>query len=175
LLRQTFSLVPPYVQVEEGKGIGGLPWYAEYGFQQSRGFRALKTWMSLAHAGRAGIEQTICRHNDLARYLARRIEDHPHLEVVVAPQLSIVCFRYVPVAIRADVQGLNVLNKTIMERIQAGGDAFVTQAVLGDMFVLRANVLHFSTTESDIDALVDVVARAGDRLVAEGDDSRPAP
>ena len=34
LLRDTFSLVPPYVRTEEGKGFGGLPWYAEYGFQQ---------------------------------------------------------------------------------------------------------------------------------------------
>ena len=70
---------------------------------------------------------------------------------------------------------MNALNKTIMERIQAGGEAFVTQALLGDVFALRANVLHFSTTESDIDALVDVVAQVGDCLVAErpGSDLTP--
>lgn len=175
LLRETFSLVPPYVQVEEGKGIGGLPWYAEYGFQQSRGFRALKTWMSLAHAGREGLSQTIRRHNELAQYLAERIDDHPNLDVVVAPVLSIVCFRYVPATGVAGVEALNALNKTIMERIQAGGEAFVTQALLDGVFALRANVLHFSTTESDIDALVDVVAQVGDCLVAErpGSDLTP--
>ncbi len=167
LLRQTFSLVPPYVQVEEGKGIGGLPWYAEYGFQQSRGFRALKTWMSLAHAGREGIAQTIRRHNDLARSLATRIDDHPRLELLVAPQLSIVCFRFTPEAADIETVDRNALNKTLMERVQASGDAFVTQAMLGDVFALRANVLHYATAEADLDALVEVVVRLGDALAEE--------
>ena len=52
LLRDTWSLVPPYLRTEEGKGFGGLPWYSEYGFQQTRGFRALKLWMVLQHLGR---------------------------------------------------------------------------------------------------------------------------
>ena len=48
LLRDTFSLVPAYVRTEAGKGIGNLPWFAEYGMQQTRGFRALKLWVTLA-------------------------------------------------------------------------------------------------------------------------------
>jgi len=45
-MRATFSLVPPYLQTD-GKtdGVGGLPWFSEYGFEQTRGFRALKVWM----------------------------------------------------------------------------------------------------------------------------------
>jgi glutamate/tyrosine decarboxylase-like PLP-dependent enzyme len=54
LLRDAFSLVPPYIRTEPGKGIGNLPWFAEYGFQQTRGFRALKLWVTLAHAGTSG-------------------------------------------------------------------------------------------------------------------------
>lgn len=175
LLRQTFKLVPPYIQVEEGKGFGGLPWYAGYGFHQSRGFRALKTWMSLAHAGRVGIEQTIRRHNDLAHYLAGRIENHPRLELIVAPQLSIVCFRYGSASTRTNAADADALNETLMERVQASGEAFVTQAMLDDMFALRANVLHFSTTETDLDARVEVVVCIGDRLVAERAGSGVAP
>jgi aromatic-L-amino-acid/L-tryptophan decarboxylase len=165
LLRQTFSLVPPYVQVEEGKGIGGLPWYSEYGFQQSRGFRALKTWMTLAHAGRDGLTAIIRRDNDLAKSLARRVEDHPKLEVVVAPQLSIVCFRYVPESIQEVQMDINLLNKALMEQVQASGEAFVTQAMVGDVFALRAIVFHYDTSEADLDALIDVVVRLGDRIV----------
>src|SRR6185436_8858761 len=29
-LRDTFSFVPSYLRTEEGKGFGGLPWFAEY-------------------------------------------------------------------------------------------------------------------------------------------------
>ena len=59
LLRDTFSLVPPYIRTEPGKGIGNLPWFAEYGIQQTRGFRALKLWVTLANAGKSGLEQQI--------------------------------------------------------------------------------------------------------------------
>jgi aromatic-L-amino-acid decarboxylase len=42
-LRQAFSLVPAYLQTDgKTEGVGGLPWFSEYGFQQTRGFRALK-------------------------------------------------------------------------------------------------------------------------------------
>ena len=35
-------------------GVGGLPWFSEYGFQQTRGFRALKVWMTMKQLGLAG-------------------------------------------------------------------------------------------------------------------------
>ena len=57
LLRDTFSVVPPYLRTEAGKGFGGLPWFSEYGPQQTRGFRALKLWMVLQHAGRDGLRR----------------------------------------------------------------------------------------------------------------------
>src|SRR5204862_7041078 len=63
LLRETFSLVPPYLRTDEGRGFGGLPWYSEYGFQQTRGFRALKLWSTLLLAGRDGLAQHVSRCN----------------------------------------------------------------------------------------------------------------
>ena len=77
LLRDAFSLVPPYIRTEAGKGIGNLPWFSEYGFQQTRGFRALKLWVTLAYAGTAGVARQIARHIALARYLERSIEALP--------------------------------------------------------------------------------------------------
>src|SRR5206468_7178066 len=62
LLRDSFSLVPPYLRTEEGKGFGGLPWFSEFGVQQTRGFRALKLWMVLQHLGRRGIAALVERH-----------------------------------------------------------------------------------------------------------------
>jgi glutamate/tyrosine decarboxylase-like PLP-dependent enzyme len=118
------SLVPPYVRTEEGKGFGGLPWYAEYGFQQSRGFRALKVWMTLLQAGRDGLATMIARHNALARHLAAIVDAAPDLELAAPGELSIVCFRYVP-----------------------------TEPHLSD---------------EKLDALVDIVRRAGSRLIGSG-------
>jgi glutamate/tyrosine decarboxylase-like PLP-dependent enzyme len=164
LLRDTFSLVPPYVRTEEGKGFGGLPWYAEYGFQQSRGFRALKVWMTMLQAGRDGLATMIARHNALARHLAAIVDAAPDFERAAPVELSIVCFRYVPPALDLSDEELDALNKAIMEAVQAGGEAFLTQAVLHGRFVLRANVLHYATTTADVDTLVEIIRRTGARL-----------
>lgn len=157
LLRDTFSLVPPYVRTEPGKGIGNLPWFAEYGFQQTRGFRALKLWVTLAHAGITGLQQQIARQIALARYLEQRIEASPDLELRSKGKLSIVCFRYVPKELAGNEEALNALNKTIMERMQANGTAFVTNTTLDGRFLLRACILHYGSTERDIDAMLEAI------------------
>jgi aromatic-L-amino-acid decarboxylase len=157
LLRDAFSLVPSYVRTEPGKGIGNLPWFAEYGFQQTRGFRALKIWVTLAHAGTAGLQQQIARQIALARYLEQRIEATPDLELRSKGKLSIVCFRYVPKELAGNEEALNALNKTIMERMQANGTAFVTNTILDGRFLLRACILHYGSTERDIDAMLEAI------------------
>ena len=81
-------------------------------------------------------------------------------------ELAIVCFRYRPPGIELDDERLDALNKAIMETVQAEGEAFLTQASLHGRFVLRASILHYGTTAEDIDVLLDVVRRAGERLLA---------
>jgi aromatic-L-amino-acid decarboxylase len=160
LLRNTFSLVPSYVRTEPGKGIGNLPWFSEYGFEQTRGFRALKLWVTLAHAGSSGLARQIARQIGLARYLERRIEATPGFELRSQGKLSIVCFRYLPREFAGDEQALDRLNKEIMERVQSDGAAFLTNTTLAGRFVLRACILHYGTTERDIDALLTAVQEA---------------
>jgi glutamate/tyrosine decarboxylase-like PLP-dependent enzyme len=175
-LRGAFSHVPPYLRTEEGRGFGGLPWFSEYGFQQTRGFRALKLWLTLAHAGRSGLERLVVRHNRLARRLADRIDAAPDLERLAPVVLSTVCFRYLPARAAgtrrggqphdpaADDARLDALNRRLAETVQAEGEAFLTGTVLRGRFVLRACVLHHQTTEEDVDALVETVQRTGRRL-----------
>jgi glutamate/tyrosine decarboxylase-like PLP-dependent enzyme len=165
LLRDAFSLVPPYIRTEVGKGIGNMPWFAEYGFQLTRGFRALKLWVTLAHAGTSGLEHQIGRQIALARYLEQQIDAAPNLELLSNGKLSIVCFRYVPSKLPGNDEALNVLNKTIMERMQAGGAAFLTNTTLAGRFFLRACILHYATTERDIDAMLQAVQDVASRIM----------
>ena len=168
LLRETFSLVPAYLRTEPDRGFGGLPWFSEYGVQQTRGFRALKLWMTLQHLGRAGVSELVGRHAALAERLAGLVDAAPDLERLAPVELSIVCFRYAPVRLRGADERLDALNKRVMEEIQAGGAAFLTQTTLAGRFALRACVLHYATTEADVAALVDAVTRTGARLLVEG-------
>ncbi|HKQ66492.1 MAG TPA: pyridoxal-dependent decarboxylase [Methylomirabilota bacterium] len=166
LLRESFSLVPDYLRTEADRGFGGLPWYSEYGIQQTRGFRALKLWMVLQHLGRDGVRELIGRHLALARHLAALVDAAPDLERLAEVELSIVCFRYAPARLRGDERALDALNKRVMEDVQASGAAFLTQTTLGGRFALRACVLHYATADSDVTALVDAVRGTGARLTA---------
>ena len=166
LLRETFSLVPPYLQTEPEKGFGGLPWFAEYGFQQTRRFNALKLLWVIQQAGRIGLVAHVQRHNALAQYLALLADDIPNLELVAPVELSIVCFRYVPDSLRGDEERLDALNKRIMEEVQAGGKAFVNGTVLYDRFVLRSCALHYALTEDDVEAIIEEVCQVGEQCLA---------
>jgi glutamate/tyrosine decarboxylase-like PLP-dependent enzyme len=166
-MRDAFSLVPPYLRTDGSlTGVGGLPWFSEYGLQQTRGFRALKIWMALKHYGLAGYARAIEEHIELARYLYERIRATADLEAVTAPGLSIVCFRYAPPALRRDPKKLDSVNQSLLERIQLGGEAFVSSTVIGGVFVLRACIINYLTRRADLDALVDLVVREGRALAA---------
>jgi glutamate/tyrosine decarboxylase-like PLP-dependent enzyme len=162
LLRATFSLVPPYLRTEEGRGFGGLPWYSEYGFQQTRGFRTLKLWTTIAGAGREGLARRIARHNALARHLATQITACGDLELLAPVTLSIVCFRYRPPD--GSAADLDALNRGIVEAVQAEGEVFLTGTTLDGRFALRACILHTATGEDDLAALVAAVRRTGAAL-----------
>jgi aromatic-L-amino-acid decarboxylase len=90
-MRATFSLVPPYLQTDgKTKGVGGLPWFSEYGFQQTRGFRALKVWMALRYHGLSGYRSSIERDIRLAGPLAGLLRGSGDIEIF-EPQVSASC------------------------------------------------------------------------------------
>jgi aromatic-L-amino-acid/L-tryptophan decarboxylase len=108
----------------------------------------------------------VARHNALARRLAAAVDAAPDLERMAPVALSIVCFRYVPSGWASADARLDDLNKAIMQEVQAGGEAFLTNAAVRGRFALRACVLHYGTTEDDVDALLAAVRRTGRRLAA---------
>ncbi len=168
-MRDTFSLVPPYLRTDGSlTGVGGPTWFSEYGFQQTRGFRALKVWMALKHHGIEGYRQSIERDISLAQQLAALIEKSSDMEILAPQSLSIVCFRYAPPELRGDNERLNTLNKTLLERIQLGGQTFISSTVLSDdRFALRACVVNHRATVADMDFLVELVRSVGEELGRE--------
>ena len=103
----------------------------------------------------------------LAHRLATAVDAAPDLERVAPVELSVVCFRSGPPRWTGDASRLDALNKALVERIQGDGRVFLTGTVLRGRFALRASILHYGTTEADVDALVDVVRELGAHLAAE--------
>ncbi len=153
-MRDTFSLVPPYLRDDLQ-----LPWFSEFGLQQTRGFRALKAWMTLQAVGAAGYRRELTRQVALARTLQDKVRARPALEVVAAGPLSVVCFRLRPPNI--DDAATDALNRAAIERIQADGRVFLTSTVLDGRVTLRACIINFRTQEADLDVLLDEVEAAG--------------
>jgi aromatic-L-amino-acid/L-tryptophan decarboxylase len=157
-LREAFSTVPPYLRQGAGAEVGT---FAEYGLEQTRPFRALKTWATIAARGRDGIAAQVVRGNSLARELAKLVEREPSLEPAATPETSIVAFRARPPG--CPPGRLDAVNHALPEAVQARGRAFVTGTVYEGRETIRACILHPGTTEADLATLVaEVVAAAGE-------------
>jgi glutamate/tyrosine decarboxylase-like PLP-dependent enzyme len=118
----------------------------------------------LRQAGRAGYVRSIRDDITLARSLHRQVAETPTLEAGTQ-HLSITTFRYVPAdltpGLPAVEEYLNRLNTEVLSRLQAGGEAFVSNAVVRGTYLLRACIVNFRTTEEDIAVLPAIVTRIG--------------
>jgi aromatic-L-amino-acid/L-tryptophan decarboxylase len=160
-MRDAFSLVPPYLRDDTA-----VPWFSEFGIQQSRGFRALKLWLVLRHIGIEGYRECLTHDIRLAGALRRRIDDAPDFELIAAGPLSITCFRYRPERLAADAARVDELNRRVLAAVQDAGDVFLTGTELAGRFALRACILNFRTEDADLDALLRAIRAAGERLVS---------
>jgi len=140
------------------------------GPQFSRGFQALKVWVSLLAHGRRAYAARISHDARLARYMATEVEGRRDLELCAPVTLSICCFRYVPPGLTDGPEReryLDRLNERVMTDIQLDGRVYCSNAVLDGRFVLRACIVNFRTEAGDVDALLDVASELGARLDAE--------
>lgn len=159
-LTDAFSFHPVYFNFD-GENEPQTNFY-ESGFQNSRGFRALKVWLGLRQIGTEGHIQLIREDVQLAKRLFEILKDYQDIEVFTQ-QLSITTFRYKPAVMdsTADKEYLNELNQALLNRLQAGGEVFPSNAVVNDHFLLRVCIVNFRTRFSDIAALPVIVLREG--------------
>jgi glutamate/tyrosine decarboxylase-like PLP-dependent enzyme len=140
--------------------------FFEHGIQNSRGFRALKVWLQLKQVGRAGYARMIQQDIELARRFHEITEERALLEPF-GQGLSIATYRFVPADLsdRTDepevASYLNELNQEIQARMERGGEAFVSNAVLGEVYALRMCVVNFRTMLEDVVALADITEELG--------------
>jgi len=160
-LRNAFTYHPPYYHFAERATN-----YVDYGPQNSRGFRALKVWLAFQHAGAAGYRAMIAEDMALSRAMADAVARHPECELMTQA-LSITTFRYVPTDLRTTIgdpeteRQLDSLNRALLDRIKKSGETFVSNAVINGRYALRACIVNFHTTKSDVEALPETVARIG--------------
>jgi len=160
-LRAAFAYHPPYYHFDERATN-----YVDYGPQNSRGFRALKVWLALKLVGAAGYRKMIGDDIRLSRSMAHAVSHHDELQLMTQ-SLSITTFRYVPRDLRlklGDAQVelyLDAINRELLDRVQRGGETFVSNALVDGHYLLRSCIVNFHTTQSDVEAVPSIVARIG--------------
>lgn len=159
--RRTFALSPEYLQ-SAPRGLSSAEWLHEWGLQTSRGFRALKIWMTIKEHGIDAFGSLIDQNIALARQLRDAVEREPELETVGSAPINIVCFRYRREGL--DEAATREVNLEILMQLQEEGEATLSDTVVKGQHCLRAAIVSHRTRRADIDRLVAGVLRIGRAL-----------
>jgi len=126
--------------------------------EMSRRFRALAIWCALRADGRAGYRAMVERCIDNAAAFAAWVQATPGLELMNSAPINMVSFRLAPAGMPEAER--DVLNRTAVRAIQAGGEVFVSPTVWDGHAAIRAAFDHFATGPEDLAVLQAEVARA---------------
>jgi aromatic-L-amino-acid/L-tryptophan decarboxylase len=157
--RRAFTLTPDYLEHTTRGLAGGDIWFSDYGVQLSRGFRALKVWMSIKENGIDKFGRLIRQNVEQARYLAEIVRSTPELDLLAPVPLNIVCFRYRGKL--SDASAIDALNKELLLRLHEGGVAAPSYTQIEGKYALRVCITNHRSTREDFDILVREVLRLG--------------
>lgn len=164
--RNTFSLTPEYLQHATRGVAGGELWFSDYGVELSRGFKALKVWLSFKEHGVRKYGRLMEQNVAQAQYLAELIEQEAGLELTAPVGLDIVCFRFNPGGLTGDA--LDDLNKELLIRIHESGVAVPSYTTLNGNYCLRVAISNHRSTFQDFELFVRETVRLAQELLAEG-------
>src|SRR5881394_1785709 len=139
----------------------------DYGPELSRRFRALKVWMLLKGVGLRALGDAIEKDLACARHFEMLVQNSEDFEMLAPVELSIFCFRHVPVQLRnGSPQAIDAFNERLLIALQRDGSSYLSNATLGGRFALRGCVLNYRTTLRDMEILLDDLRRVAKSLPA---------
>lgn len=159
---KTFSLTSEYLERAE-RGLAAAEFLHDYGIQTSRGFRALKVWMSLREHGAKKFGRLIDQDIAKAEYLTDLLKAASDIDLLFPTNINIVCFRFDPGNL--DEVKLKSINTEIMLRLQEDGTAVLSDTTVHGRHCLRVAINNHRTQAEDLDLLVAEVLRLGAELI----------
>ena len=140
-LIQALSILPEYLRnqaTESGAVIDYRDWHIPLG----RRFRSLKLWFVIRYYGVEGLRNHIRRHIALARMFADWVAADDRFELAMPPPLNLVCFRH---------RGGDEINQQLMNRLNRGGDIYLTHTSLHDRLTLRLCIGQTGTEQRHVE------------------------
>ena len=157
LLRRAFEIVPDYLK--DAEVAEGEVNFSDLGLQLTRGWRALKIWLSIQTLGLDAFRTAIDRSLDLAALAEERVRATPALELMSPARLGIVCFRRRFDGV-TDEDEIAALNAALVGRLEATGEALVSSTRLHGAYAIRLCVLNHTSRAEDVEWVLDWFATA---------------
>ena len=173
LLHRSFTQTPAAYLAMPGHGAVASPFeefgvhYDDMGVELSAPPRGVLVWAVLREIGREGLHDRVRRHVGYARRLTELARNHPRLEALIEPDLSVACVRYRP-ARPVGAAELDGLNEELLRRLWRTTEYLPTSTVVDGRFAIRPCFIGVRNSEGDVAGLADRLVELGDALVAEG-------
>ncbi len=159
-LVRTLEILPAFLKTRER---GQVIDYRDWSVQLGRRFRALKLWFVIRSYGVAGIRRLIAAHIDLAREVARWIDDAPDFERMAPRSLALVNFRYHPNGVD-DPVALDRLNARLLEDLNDSGALYLTPNRVGGAYTIRLVIGQTRTERRHVEAAWQRIQETARRL-----------
>ena len=160
--REAFANTTAYLAALEGGLSSGDRWPNQLGPELSRGFKALKVWLSLKEQGRQAFAEAMSANLAQAAHLVALLGRHADLELMATAPANIVNFRFHPAALTAESE-LEALNRRILIQLHESGHSVPSHNRLQGRFSLRVAITNHRTRPEDLESLVEEVRRLGQR------------
>jgi glutamate/tyrosine decarboxylase-like PLP-dependent enzyme len=136
--------------------------YYDYGVQLTRGFRALKLWLSIKTFGAAAFREAINRGFEMAEFAENILRQSGCWRIVAPAAMGILTFRYVAEA-RSENE-ISEIHRRMVEMMTEDGFAFANSTTLRGQTVMRLCTINPRTTEDDIRATIKQLEQFGREL-----------
>jgi aromatic-L-amino-acid/L-tryptophan decarboxylase len=156
LLKKTFIILPEYLEDVHHDLQEVNP--CDYGIQLTRGFRALKVWMSMQYFGLDAFKAAVDRGMHLAEYAEEKIRELRDWEIVTPAHMGIVTFRH--------REAPDSFYQELYNAQLRDGFGLATSTILKGRKALRFCTINPRTTESDVEHIVNWINRLSRELLS---------
>ena len=149
-LIRVMSTNPSYLQTQQDSAVKN---FRDWHIQLGRRFRALKLWFFLIDVGVEGLRARLRRDLANAQWFKEQVLGAADWQLMSPVHFQTVCIRHVPPELRGDEAALRQHNLRIAQRINEGGKAYLTPAVLKGEQMLRVSIGAEGTERAHVEAL----------------------
>jgi len=153
-LIDALSILPEYLRNRASES-GAVLDYRDWQVPLGRRFRALKLWFVIRCYGLEGLQYHVREHVALAQEFARWVGESREFELAAPVPLNLVCFRH---------RGGEDANQTILDRLNASGELYLTHAKLDGKLTLRMSIGQTRTEARHVRAAWEKIRAAAQKL-----------